>query len=374
MAITVNMNASTYQLLNSISRLDTERSISMARLASGKRINRAADDPSGLVAISGMRSDLVRINAALDNSQRAKAVLDTADTSLQQMSTLVQEIERLANKGRDPSATAAEKAAYQTSIDQNLDAINALVSNTEFGGKKLFTGTGASITATAVQATKYTDLRVYTAPNATANKTFSVAFTAATKIVTIDGTAVGTANANGDEIHFTKDGYSMSFVVADVSANVAASNITVTASEGMLFQLGSDSSTQVRMDMGAGITTAKLGNSVLGYLSTLRSGGANQLATDGNKAVEIAAKASSQVSIAQSRVGSFSKYQIGSSIAVLQATAEGLNASIAAIEETDYAAETSKLERQNSLMNAALTMLSMVNAQQSNAVALLRGY
>ncbi|NLX20937.1 MAG: hypothetical protein GXY55_04595 [Phycisphaerae bacterium] len=374
MAISVNMTASTFQLLNSINRLDAERSVTMARLASGNRINRAADDPSGLVAISGMKSDLVRINAALDNAQRSQAVLDTADTALQQVSTLVQEIERLANKGRDPSATSAEKAAYQTSIDQNLDAINSLISNTEFGGKKLLTGTGANISATAVQATKYTDLRVHTAANATANKVFSVAFTAATKVVTVDGTEVGKANANGDEIHFTKDGYSMSFVVADVSANVAASNITVTASEGMLFQLGSDSTTQVRMDMAAGITTAKLGNSVLGYLSSLRSGGTNALSNDGNKAVEIAAKASSQVSIAQSRVGSFSKYQIGSSIAVLQATAEGLNASIAAINETDYAAETAKLERQNTLMDAGLTMLQMVNSQQSNALYLLRGY
>jgi len=103
----------------------------------------------------------------------------------------------------------------------------------------------------------------------------------------------------------------------------------------------------------------------------LRSGGTNSLTTAGTKAVSIATKASSQVAIADARVGSFNKFQVGTSINALNAVKEGLTDAIQNIDSTDYAADTAELQRQNTLMDAATSLLSLACSQQSNVLALL---
>ena len=370
MAMTIGMSSLVYRMLNNINQLDAQRSTTMTRLSTGHRINRASDDPSGLVVLAGMNSDLVAVNAAIDNNERSKAVLDTADATLMEVKALTEEVERLAVAAQDPNATTSEKAAYQASVDQHLDTIDSLVTQAEFAGTKLFTGTNA-ITGTSVEA-KFQDIRVHQADDAVANKTFTINYTAATDALTVDGTSIGTFTTDGDEVTFSKDGYTVGFTLTDVSANITNRTIIVTASEGALFQLGTDSTSRTRLDMAAGITEAELGDYVNGYLSSVRTGGANALTVDGNSAATIAAKATRQVASAAARVGSFNKFQVGSSINALEAAKEGMTSAISQIQDADYAEETARLERQNVLMNAAVSMLGIANSQQSNVLALLQ--
>lgn len=375
MSMSVGMNSGMYQLLSAISRLDAERSVTMARLATGKNINNAADDPSGLVAMSGMQSSLNRVESAISNNERSRAVLDTADATMEQVQSLVSEIEQLALDAQDPNASSSEIAAYQSSIDSNLDTIDSLINNAEFAGNKLFTGT-AGITGTPDDTDEIKDVRIYT-QDASVTGNVDVDIEVASGVVTADingagAVTIGTVDANNKEVSFTGGGFSGSFSVANPTTD-GTYTITITDDTGTLFQLGSDSSTQTRFDMAAGITTAELGSEALGYLSTLRSGGTNSLANaSGDAAVDVAKKSSAQVAIARSRVGSFNKYQIGASIAALEAARDGMTDTINSIQNVDYAAETSRLERQNVLMNAAVSMLGMASSSQANVLSLLR--
>jgi flagellin-like hook-associated protein FlgL len=104
----------------------------------------------------------------------------------------------------------------------------------------------------------------------------------------------------------------------------------------------------------------------------MKSGGANSLTASGTKAVEIARAASLQVSDMQARVGSFNKYQVGSTINALTAAKEGMSEAVNQIDSVDYATESANLERQTALLNAAITMLSTANSQQTYALALLK--
>ena len=63
-----------------------------------------------------------------------KSVLDTADATLLEVGNIVAEIENLAIKAQDPNATSTEIAAYQSSIDANLDSIDSLINQAEFAG------------------------------------------------------------------------------------------------------------------------------------------------------------------------------------------------------------------------------------------------
>lgn len=371
MAMMINNNALTYKFLSNIRRLQLEHDQTLTRLSTGKRINSAADDPSGLVAAIGLKSNLVAVEAALSNNQRSQAVLDVADATLGEVLKIAEEIERLAIDAQDPNATTSEIAANQSALDSHLATLDSLINNADFAGKKIFTGTNA-ITGTSANAA-YTDVRVHQADgDATVNKTFSVVYNAAADTVTVDGTLVGSAATNGDKVSFTKDGYSLSFTLANAATNVTA-NISVTFGEGVLFQLGQDSTTQTRLDMAAGILTTELGDSVNGYLSSLKSGGANALATNAAKAASIAAAAKNQIAIQAGRVGSFNKYQIGSSIRALEAAQTGLASSISMIEDTDFAFDTALADRQEVLLNAAIGMLAQSNRSQAvNLLSLLQ--
>lgn len=371
MALTINNSSLTYKLLSNIRRLQLENDQTLTRLSTGKRINSAADDPSGLVASMGMKSNLAAVQAALANNQRSQAVLDVADATLGEALKIAEEIEKLAIAAQDPNATTAEIAANQSALDSHLATLDSLINNAEFAGKKIFTGTNA-ISATSSQAA-YTDVRVYQADgNATANKTFSVVYNSTAKTVTVDGTVMGSATANGDFVSFTKDGYSVSFTLANASSNVTG-NVTVTAGEGVLFQLGQDSTSRTRLNLAAGIQSGKLGNSVNGYLSSLKSGGANSLSTDPAKAAQIAAAAKNQIAIQAGRVGSFNKFQVGSSIRALEAMQSGLTRSISLIEDTDYAFDTALADRQEVLLNAAVSLLAKTNRSQAvNLLSLLQ--
>ncbi len=368
MALTINNTSLTYKMLSTINRLQQEHDDTLTRLSTGKRINSAADDPAGMVASMGLKTELVSVQAALSNNQRSQSVLDVADATLNEVLKVAEEIEKLAIASQDPNATTEEIAANQAALDNHLATIDSLITSAEFAGDKLFTGTNA-ITGTPANVA-YTDVRVHQADGAaTANKQFSVVYNAAADTITVDGNAVGSATTDGDRASFTLDGYSVSFVVADTSSNVTA-NITITHSEGMLFQLGSDSTTRTRLDMAAGITAAELGDSVNGYLSDLKTGGTFDLATDASTAATIAATAKQQIALQAGRVGSFNKFQVGSSIRSLEAAQQGLTSSISQIEDTDFAFDTALADRQEVLLNAAISMLAQSN--QSSAVNLLQ--
>ena len=391
MSMTVGTNSTMLKIISSLSQLEKSSEATMTRLATGYTVNKASDDPSALVAMSGIQSDLVAINAALESNQRSQSILDTADATLQEVGKLTAEIERLATAAADTNITESERAAYQASIDQMLDSIDSLIQQGEFAGTKLFTGatdgtSGNAIVATQTTGSSFSDIKAYSVePNLTADKVLAVN---ATNInaVTVDGNAAtaeiikkadGT-DSNFARVNYVKDGYNLSFIVNTTTAG-ATDKITIKAGGGMKFQLGTDSTTRAQLDLGAGVTTAELGGGVLnaaetglaGHLSDLRSGGTNSLSATNTKALEIARSANAEVALANARVGSFNKFQVGSAVASLEAAYSGMTETYDAIAKTDYTTESQELERQNILMNAAVSMLSMASQKQANVLALL---
>jgi flagellin len=467
--MTVGTNATIFRILNSMSNLDIEQSKTMARIATGKKINRASDDPAGMVALNSLNGTLAGINAALDNNIRSQSMLDVADGALTEISSLVSEIQSLVAKGSAAGISGSEKAAYQAQIDESIDAIDRLVSNTTFNGKALFNGENR-ITAYCNSATYIKDLNVYRRdPNNTSTQTLAVKVTAkaakgssvttfgtgvalatdttiqvtgklGTAIITMSALAKGSAiiaavnaqtsitgvsaaaqgamcafkssttgsdafvsiqklegdsnfgikgtvaktsgadatvtvngvvaSTNGKEVFYSGGGVSLSFTLDKDDTPIATLSVSILAGGGATFQTGDSSSSRMCLGLG-GLTTYELGRSDIGYLSDLKSGGSNSLFVDNNNATDIAEKATGRVSMMAGRVGAFNKYQIGSSINILNANKEGLTSTIETIGNADYATESANLTRQQTLMSAAISMLGLANSQQSNVLALL---
>ncbi len=159
MAMTIN-NLGTLTLLNILNKTTTTQANIMQQMSTGKKINRGADDPAGLLALSKLGSELTAVDAGIQNNQRTDAMLGVADNALSEISSLVNDIQRLANEtANDAGLTAEERAANQSQIDDALESIDRIVSNTNFNGKKLLDGSlaiDASLSGTGI-----TDLKVY---------------------------------------------------------------------------------------------------------------------------------------------------------------------------------------------------------------------
>jgi flagellin len=185
--------------------------------------------------------------------------------------------------------------------------------------------------------------------------------------VTVNGQ---TTVVDGLEVHFSSGDLSLTFNLTD-SFNQSTGDSTFSVDAGgATFQLGSSSSTRATIGVG-GLFTHQLGSSELGYLNSLKSGGANSLVNNPAQASLIAKAASGQVAQAQGRIGGFQRYQVGSAIGQLNAAREGLSAAVSFIRDTDFALETAALSRQSVLMESAILLLGITNQQQSQVLSLL---
>jgi flagellin len=120
------------------------------------------------------------------------------------------------------------------------------------------------------------------------------------------------------------------------------------------------------------VSTASLGNTADGRLSTIASGQANSLTSKNfGDAQRIVRESSKQVSTLRGRLGAFQKNTLSTTMRALQVAFENITAAESAIRDTDFAMETSRLTRNQILVQAGTRALALANQQPQNALALL---
>jgi flagellin len=118
----------------------------------------------------------------------------------------------------------------------------------------------------------------------------------------------------------------------------------------------------------------KLGNRVVGFLSSLQSGQENDLRSENFKAAsDIVGLVIDQVSVLRGRLGAFERNKLQTNINQLEITNENLISSESVIRDTDFAVETSNLTRAQILVQAGNSVLAIANAQSQNVLTLLGG-
>lgn len=139
----------------------------LERLSTGLRINSGKDDPAGLIASETLRSEMTAINAAIDNAKRADNVVSVAEGGLQEVSSLLIELESLVTRSSNSTALSPDELqANQLQIDAILETVNRIATSTEFQGKKLLNGTldyTTSAVSTGAGASAVTSLRINSA-------------------------------------------------------------------------------------------------------------------------------------------------------------------------------------------------------------------
>ena len=137
----INTNISSLTSIHRLQQNQGDLSLRLQRLSSGLKINTGKDAPAGLIASEKLRSEVTGITAAIDNSQRAGNVVNTAEGALNEVSSLLNEVQRLTSQSANTGGLSSEEiSANQLQLDSILASIDRITKTTQFDGVKLLNG------------------------------------------------------------------------------------------------------------------------------------------------------------------------------------------------------------------------------------------
>jgi len=113
---------------------------SMEKLSSGLRINRAADDASGLAVSEKMRAQIRGLNQASRNAENGISFIQTTEGYLQETQDVLQRMRELSVQSANGIYTSEDRMQIQVEISQLVDEIDRVASHAQFNGMNLLTG------------------------------------------------------------------------------------------------------------------------------------------------------------------------------------------------------------------------------------------
>lgn len=138
---TINTNISSLVAQQAFKTNTTNLNTSLQRLSTGLKINSGADDPAGLIASQALQAQQTGINAAISNANQATSVIGTAEGGLNEVSSLLNQLQGLVTQSANSGALSSDEvAANQLQVDSILSTINRISNATNFQGKNLLDG------------------------------------------------------------------------------------------------------------------------------------------------------------------------------------------------------------------------------------------
>ena len=110
------------------------------KLSSGYKINRAADDASGLAISEKMRKQIRGLTQASANAQDGISTVQTAEGALTEVHDMLQRMNELAVKAANGTNSSSDRTAIQQEIDQLTTEIDRVAETTKFNETYLLKG------------------------------------------------------------------------------------------------------------------------------------------------------------------------------------------------------------------------------------------
>ena len=116
------------------------------RLSSGKRINRASDEPGKMGQISRIDASIGSISQAITTAGQAIMLTQSADSGLNEINNLLSRIRELAVQGGSSSLTSGDRTSLQTEVDAYLAEIDSISNSIKYNDIKLLDGSTKKVT------------------------------------------------------------------------------------------------------------------------------------------------------------------------------------------------------------------------------------
>lgn len=137
MALSVATNVGALAAAKSASSVNRSMETSMARLASGSRINAARDDSAGLAIASRLTSEARGLDMAARNAADAQSMIDTIESAHNEVQNILQRMRELSVQGASDTNGTADRTNIVAELDALVSEIDAISSNTKWAENAL---------------------------------------------------------------------------------------------------------------------------------------------------------------------------------------------------------------------------------------------
>ncbi len=378
---------------------------SLNALSSGLRINKAADDASGMAIANSLRQQSEGLGQAINNANDGIGVTQTADGALDEYTKIIDTVRTKAIQAASDGQTLDTRKKIQADIDRLLEEAQNIASTTSFNGQTLlnggyqnksfhigaYAGETVKLSISDTQTAKVAEFSLaetgvgFSRLSGAANSAGASASLSVT-VVNADGT---TATVSTSTISFASgadmSGYEVAQAIVDKfnqqaqidGADVRASLVEATGSTVDNPEYG------IRIDSAGDLTGMTIGDGVAdGKTATLIANTAagldNNLSTvdvttrrDAEKAIIIADYALKDIDKTRSDIGSVQN-QLESTIRNISVTQVNVTAAESQIRDVDFAAESANFSKLNILAQSGSYAMSQANAVQQNVLRLLQ--
>ena len=140
MSFRINTNISAMNAYTNASATGRELDASIAKLSSGLRINKAADDASGMTIADSLRAQASALGQAIANANDAIGIVQTADKAMDEQLSILNTIRTKAIQAAQDGQTTQSREALQSDISRLLEELDNIATTTSFNGQQLLNG------------------------------------------------------------------------------------------------------------------------------------------------------------------------------------------------------------------------------------------
>ena len=386
MSIRVNSNLSANTIIRNLNATTRTVDAGLERLATGLRINSAADDAAGLSVREGLRAELSGLQVNSRNSELATNLIQTAEGSLNEVNATLIRMRELAVQASSSTFSDTARSSLQAEFGQLVSEIDRISQSTTFNDQVLLTGFGNSVAAdsTAVaqsDTTGVTNVAISGAPAST----FSFVDSAYDGEITLGNgsisqtISVGTildsgVVATGTQVvaNFDRLGLQVTLAGADVSGaagsytdgDLSGTELVINEGAGGSFQVGPTADSFNRLELSISDMTATGDELNLSAASVDSLSTAQSAITSVDSAIATVAQERGNLGALQNRL-SFS-------LSATENLIEQIAAAESSISDVDIATEVSSLSRAQVLQQSATALLvQSQNLQATNVLRLL---
>ncbi len=141
MSLRINTNVQALFGHRMMQKNDSAMSKSLEKLSSGLKINRASDNPAGLIISEQLRAQIGGLEQAQSNTEQAIAMVQTAEGALDEMNSMLSKAKKLALSSMSSATTDSTQATANNTEYLNLvQSIQRIAKNTQYAGTNLLDG------------------------------------------------------------------------------------------------------------------------------------------------------------------------------------------------------------------------------------------
>jgi flagellin len=364
----INTNVAANNAYKNLSFTSKALQSSIAKLSSGFRINRSADDAAGLAIANKLRSDVRSLMQSQRNASQANSMLQVADGAINTVATILDRLKELASQANSANV-GSEADKLQAEFTQLVSEIDRIAGTTTYNGTALTNGGfGSALDSTNSTAYALADVANVKLSGTSAD-TYNFAADSASVTLTRASDNVSQVVTGGTtgraQLQFSAFGITVDAGAVFDSANLDGTDLVVTAGTSGSFMVSS-SGNYAGSDLvsvsGIDLRAATLG--VTGQDITSATGAQSALtAIDG--AIDAVSNAIGTVGAAQSRID-FASTNVANLV-------ENTQAAESVIRDADMAYEMTQFTKNQILQQAGTAMLAQANSIPQTVLTLLRG-